>query len=371
MDSYESALAMVLERFGEPLVPRSYPIPDLEPGALLVQVTAAGICGSDLDITAGRDPRIRLPLIPGHEGVGRVLALGGDKADMFGNPLQPGDRIVWHRGITCGRCYYCAVRRQASLCLHRQVYGISLPCAEPPYLNGCYTQVLYVRPESEIIRLPEQADDAALVAATCSGATAAHGIELADVQMGDTVVVLGPGPLGIYTAAFAMERGATQVLMLGTRRGVERMKLAASFGCITINADEISLDQRREMVMDMTHGLGADVVFDAAGNPRSVAEAMELAARGGTVALPGVAVPQGSTPVSMYEQVAVKNLRLQGVWVSDARHMYQAVQLTLSDRYPFEQMVTHRFPLQQANEALETLRRREGMKIVLQPQEEG
>ncbi len=367
MSKANSALAMVLEQFGKPLVPKEYPIPVPEPGAVLAQVTAAGICGSDLDITGGLDPRIELPLIVGHEGVGRVMASGGEKRDMFGEVLEPGDKIVWHRAVTCGRCYYCAVKRQASLCPYRKVYGITLPCADPPHFNGCYAEVLYVRPQSEIIKLPEDVDEAILVSATCSGATAAHGMELAEVQIGDTVVVLGPGPLGIYSAALAMERGAAQVIIFGTQRGAQRLKLAASFGCTPVNIDEVDAAERKRMVLDMTHGLGADVVIDAAGTRHSVPEAVDLAARGGTVSIVGVAVPQGETPLAIYEDIAVKNLRLQGVWVSDARHMYQAVQLALSGKYPLAELVTHRFPLQEGNAALEALRRREGMKIVLIP----
>ena len=367
MSATDTAMAMVLESFGEPLVPKEYPVPDVEPGALLAQVTAAGICGSDLDISGGDDPRIKLPLILGHEGVGKVIKTGGEKRDMFGALLQPGDKIVWHRGVTCGRCYYCAVKRTASLCMYRKVYGITLPCDEPPHFNGCYAQVLYVRPESEIIKLPDDVDEAILVSATCSGATAAHAMELADVQIGDTVLVIGPGPLGTYSAAFAMERGARQVIMFGTKRGVERMKLAEQFGCKTVNIHEVEQQERKEMLLEMTDGIGPDVVIDAAGTPRSVPEAIEMAARGATVSIAGVAVPQGETPVAMYESIALKNLRLQGVWVSDARHMYEAVQLALSGKYPFDQLVTHRFPLEQANEALATLERREGMKAVLEP----
>ncbi|MFP3902661.1 MAG: zinc-binding dehydrogenase [Armatimonadota bacterium] len=363
--SKETALAMVCEKFTEPLVPTEYPIPEPEQGALIVELTASGICGSDLDIVGGDDPRIPLPLIPGHEGVGRILQIGGEKTDMFGEPLEPGDKIVWHRGITCGRCYYCAVRRDPSLCPNRQVYGISLSSAGAPHFNGCYAEILYVRPESEIIKLPESADDGVMVSATCSGATAAHAIELSDIAIGDTVLVIGPGPLGIYSAAFAMEQGASQVIMFGTKRGIERMKIAESFGCMTVNIHEVPQDDRKEMIMDLTHGFGADVVIDAAGNRHSVPEAIDLTSRGGTCAIPGVAIPQGETPVQMYEDVAVKNLRLQGVWVSDARHMYQAVQMALSEKYPLAEMVTHRFPLREANEALEALENREGIKIIL------
>jgi len=221
-------------------------------------------------------------MIIGHEGVGEIIATGGEKRDMFGNPVEVGDRIVWHRGVTCGRCYYCAVRRQPSLCLTRKVYGIMLPCGEPPHFNGCYAEVLYVRPQSEIMKLPDGADEGVLVSATCSGATSAHGMELAGVQIGDTVLVIGPGPLGIYTAAFCMEQGASRVVMFGTARGVERMKIAESFGCTTVNISETTPEDRRQMLLDWTDGIGPDVVFDAAGTKQSVPEAIDVCSRGGT-----------------------------------------------------------------------------------------
>ena len=382
-----TAKAMVLTAFGQPLELREFPWPALEPGAVLARVTAAGICGSDLDIASGHDPRVHLPMILGHEGVGVIADLGGSKRDLFGQELAVGDAIVWHRAVTCGRCVYCAVKKQPSLCLTRKVYGISLPCDEPPHLNGCYADHLYVRPESEIIKLPAVARGAgvppaastrgiagetpaprgaaALVSATCSGATAAHAVDLANIHPGDTVAVMGPGPLGIYAAAFAFDRGASQVVMLGTGRSPQRLQLAESFGCVPVNISETTEGRRRELLADLTHGLGADSVLDCAGTAASVREAIGLCARGGTVTIPGVAVPIGEIPLRPYEDLAVRNVNLQGVWVSDARHLWEALSLAQSGKYPLDQLVTHTFPLARANEALEALRSRQAMKVVL------
>lgn len=357
----QTAKAMLLTEFNQPLEPRDLPVPRPEPGGLLVRIAAAGICGSDLDIIERRDPRTHadlLPMIPGHEGVGWVEEIAGERKDLLGKPVAPGDLIAWNRGITCGRCYQCAVKRRRSLCRDREVYGISLPAREPFWLNGCYAEMIYVRPGSEFIVLPEDADPATLVPATCSGATAAHAVELAAVALGDRVLVIGPGPLGLYAAAFALARGAGEVLVAGTQRSHNRLALARAMGCNTLLSSEL----------DEPPSHGFDVVIDAAGTAHSVVQATCAADFGATVVLPGVASPIGDVAIDIYEHIARKNVRLQGVWVSDARHLHEAVALALSGRYQLQGLVTHRFPLSEANEALAAMKSREAIKAVLTPQ---
>ena len=359
-----TATVMVADAFGEPLTARRVPLPRLEPGGVLVKIAAAGVCGSDLDILGGEDPRIGLPLVPGHEGVGWVVETGGERADVFGRPLRPGDLATWNRGISCGRCYECAVMRQPALCPNRRVYGINIPASEPPGLNGCYATHIYLRPATQIVKLAEDVEPAAVVAATCSGATAAHAIEQADVQPGEVVVVIGPGPLGLFAAALAFEKGAREVVILGTRRGAARLAMAERFGCRPVNIHETTPQQRAAMVRELSWGRGADVVVDAAGRPESIREALGLVARGGRVVLPGVATPVGQVPVAVYEELAVKNVSLHGTWVSDTRHLCQALQVATSPRYRLAEMVTA-FALMQANEALQALRERKVIKAVL------
>jgi len=366
----ETAKAMVVEAYSGPMQMQEFDLPELEPGAMLVDITAAGVCGSDVHIWAGKDPRTRLPMILGHEGVGRIRALSGDKRDMFGEELKVGDKIVWHRGVTCGRCVYCAKRREASLCLYRKVYGTMMSCADWPHLTGNYAEVLYVYPESEIVKLPEDCDDGLIAAATCSGATAAHTIELLDIAMSSTVVVIGPGPVGLYTAAYCFERGADQVFVFGMEVDMPRLQLAQSLGCTPVNVNEVDVEERKQMVLEATHGLGADYVIECTGVKACAEEALDLACRGGAVAIPGIAVPVGEMTILPYEQIAVRNLRLQGVWVSDARHMCEAVTLSLSGKYPLDKMITHRFPLSQANEALQAVANRWAIKAIIEPQAE-
>lgn len=355
---------MVLEEFGGPLVRREFPVPELEPGAVLLRIVAAGICGSDLDIIEGTDPRVQLPLIPGHEALGEIAATGGPKTDLFGEPLAEGDLVAFNRGITCGCCPACVLQGEPALCSQRQTYGISVSSASPPHLNGCYAEALYLRPETEIIKLPWDAEPFSLVPATCSGATAAHAIELSNIKPAEVVVVIGPGPLGFFAAAFAFQQGADQVIMLGTGSSPRRLELAETFGCMPVSMADSTPEDRLALVRGATHGLGAGAVIDCAGTAASVVEAVNLAATGATVTIPGVATPVAGMQLDPYV-LSRRQIRLQGVWTSNVRHLHQALVLANSRRYPLDALVTHVLPLEKANEGLKLLRDKQAIKVVL------
>jgi len=350
----------VLREFGAPLEIEETHIPRPRQGEALVRIAAAGVCGSDLHIAAGRDPRIGLPLVLGHEGVGEIVAVNGDHGDVFGATLSVGDKVMWDRGVVCGRCYYCAVLRQAYLCPQRRVYGISR--------DGCYATHLLLSAATRIIRLPPEADPAVLAAAACSGATAAHALAYVHLTETDTVVVQGPGPLGMFAVAMAHHRGAGRVICVGTERSRKRLELAGEFGASdVVTSDGSTPEDRLDLIRRRSRGVGARVLIDCAGTASAFADGIEMVAPGGIYLLPGVAAPLPEVPLRLYEQVARKNVTLQGVWVSDTAHLVQAVGLVLSGRYPFERLVTHRFPLAQVNEALAAVESRAALKAVLEP----
>jgi threonine dehydrogenase-like Zn-dependent dehydrogenase len=300
--------------------------------------------------------------------VGTVAALGGPKGDLFGRELKEGDLVVWERGLMCGQCHTCVVKKQPALCPHRKTYGISLGCAEPPHFSGCYGEFVHLRPRCHLLRTDEPMDPAVLVAATCSGATAAHAVQLSRVSRGDTVLVLGPGPVGIFCLAFAIESGAGAVYVVGTSADRERLALCREFGAAgVLEVDTMTADERAAFVRDRTHGMGADVVLDCTGSPRAIPEHLPLVAPYGTYSIPGIATPVGELPISLFEHLARKNVNLQGVWVSDTAHLYQAIRLVLSSRFRFEKLVTHRFPLARADEALRVMESKAAIKAVLVP----
>lgn len=356
--------AMVLTAFNKPLELQEFTIPALEEGQVLVKLKAAGVCGSDVHMWKGEDPRTPLPIILGHEGVGIVVEIKGEKRTVDGLPLKEGDFILWNRGITCNQCFVCKVLREPSLCQHRKVYGINMSCSTPPYLNGCYSEYIVLNRNTDIFKLPQDVDPAVVVSASCSGATIAHAFDMIQQAVGDTVVVQGPGPLGIYAVAFAKKLGASKVVVIGGSSS--RLNICKEMGAITLDRHSTTVEQRREFIMDMTGGRGADVVVEAVGSQGVVEEGIKLLRSGGTYLSTGFAQPAGLEQVDFYYDVVRKNIRIQGVWVSDTRHTWQALNLVLENPEAFSKMITHRFKLTEANEALNAMATRRALKAVLE-----
>jgi threonine dehydrogenase-like Zn-dependent dehydrogenase len=360
--------AMVLEKFNEPLEMRTFPIPKLKEGEVLIKVKAAGVCGSDVHMWEGRDPRIRLPMILGHEGVGEIVEMDGEKRDVYGNPLHVGDKVLWNRGVTCGRCYFCKVKMEPSLCPHRWVYGIHTSCAESPYLTGNYTEYLPLVREVDLFKIESETDLQVLVPASCSGATAAHAFDLSRMESGDSVLVQGVGPLGIFAIAFAKSFGASQIIATGGTE--ERLNICKAFGAnLLLNRNQLSKKDRKEAVMEVTHGRGVDVAFEMAGEPEALKESISLVRTGGACVSAGFGEPHGTIELDCFHDIGRKNLRLQGVWVSETRHTHMALQLILSRIGDFTKLITHRFSLAQANEAIRVMKTKEAVKALLLPHE--
>jgi len=356
---------MVLEAFNEPLVLKEIDIPPLEQGQVLVKLLASGVCGSDIHMWKGEDPRIPLPIILGHEGVGKVVEVKGLKRTVDGDELKPGDSIIWNRGITCGKCYYCAVLKEPSLCQYRLVYGINVSAAERPFLNGCYADYIILRAHTDIFTFPGSIDPAVLVPASCSGATCAHVFDLAGGNLtGQSVVIQGPGPLGVFAVAFAKSLGASQVFVIGG--SAERLELCRTFGATHIlNRHETTPDERRALIIGSTHGRGADLVVEAAGAQGAAEEGLKLLRKGGTYLSAGYSQPAGNETIDFYRDIVNKNIRIQGVWVSDTGHIRQAVDLVTCNPGLFAQLVTHRYTIEHANEALSAMKEKIALKAVI------
>lgn len=356
--------AMVLTAFKQPLVMEEIEVPVLKEGEILVELEASGICGSDVHMWQGEDPRTPLPIILGHEGVGRIAAMNGPHATVEGDPVKEGDRILWNRGVTCGHCYACKVLLMPWLCESRKVYGINRSRAEAPYLNGCYSEYLILSPGTDLFRVDEKTDPAILVSASCSGATAANAFDTVKINPGDTVVIQGPGPLGVYGVAYAKKMGAKNIAVIGG--SPQRLELCKEFGAThLINRRELNAEQRLEVVRTLTHGRGADMVLEAAGARGAAQEVLNLARPGGSCVLTGYAHPVGTEEIDFYSQVVKKHLNIQGIWVSDTRHTRQAMELVLEQPEQFTKLITHRFPLEKANSALEAMHTKEALKAVL------
>ena len=366
------AYAMLIERYGEELVRREFDLPEPENGELRVKILASGICGSDVHVWKGQDERSRLPMILGHEGIGFADKVSGEKKDIFGHKLEEGDLIVWNRGVSCKNCYECLVRRRPYSCKNRWSYGFSRSVSEYPYLNGSYASHMLLVPETEILCVSKRdsrdpaADYVNYVSACCAGTTAACAFEQAGLESGDTVVIQGPGPLGVYSVLFAREAGASKIIVIGGTE--ERLALCKKAGAdLILNRRKTTAAERAEIIAELSGGRGADKVFEMSGDPGAVEEGISLCAVNGVYLSAGIAVDVGRININWFRSVVRKNVTLKGVWVGDIKNTWQAVNLYERHREILGGLITKRMPLTEATEALRIMERREAMKIALIP----
>jgi threonine dehydrogenase-like Zn-dependent dehydrogenase len=365
------AKASVLEKFKAPLQLRDFPLPGkLEPGAALVRTEMAGICGTDVHLWKGELP-ITLPVILGHETVGRIEQVGeGLERDWTGQFLTVGDRVTWNSATSCGQCYYCAEARQPTRCPQRRAYGIGYRCDQPPHFLGGYAEYHYLYPRATIFKLPDDLPTESLIGAGCALITAIHGVERTGVGWRDRVVVQGAGPVGISALAVAKSAGAGCVIVIGGP--AHRLELAKRFGADhTVDLDDVrDPRQRIAAVRELTGGYGADVVLECAGLPAAVVEGMEMCRDGGKYLVLGHYCDAG--PVAFNPHVITrKQLQVFGSWSSEPRHLKAAIEFlrATQKQFPFASMVTHRFALEQADEALATTAGWLSAKSVLVPKQ--
>jgi L-iditol 2-dehydrogenase len=304
-------------------------------GELLLQMRAVGLCGSDLHWWAeGRihSTPARYPQILGHEPVGEVIAVGPG-VQGFGE----GDLVSVEPSLTCGHCEFCIAGRH-NLCVHARFQG-------GPEAPG-FLREYAVIPLHNADRVPAglTVHQATLIEPL---AVWVHVFELEPVRLGDTVAVLGAGSIGLLGIAMAKQAGAEMVLACD--RVPHRIELAKRMG-----ADEAVLVRGRdfrELVMDRTRGRGADVVYDAAGAPETIALGLQCVRPGGPFVLIGIPEPL-EFAVDLHAALA-KELRIQAIRRSNHKGA-QAAALLASGRIPTD-LITHRLPLERAQEGFEIL----------------
>jgi L-iditol 2-dehydrogenase len=362
----DTCLAAVITRFGEPTELREVPLPDVEPGGVLVRVDAATLCGTDVHLWSGNAwiGEETLPYIPGHETAGTVVSVGGDVTDIVNVSLQPGDRVIATYPY-CGHCYFCTVANTRNLCVTGVRYGRER-ADRPPYLLGGTAEYHYFPPGSEIVRIPDEVTAPLAASAACAVRTVMFGFErLGTILSHETVVVQGAGPIGLYAAAAARAAGARKVYVIGAP--AERLELARAFGVDDVlNLEEVTdAADRVAWVRDRTNGLGADVVVQGAGS-LAIPEGLEMARRGGRYL--SIGNTDGDLVVPA-RNLSVKQLTIIGVVMAEGRHFYQALQFlaTQQDRFPFDRMITGVYDLAGTGAALQAMADLKEIKPVILP----
>jgi alcohol dehydrogenase len=316
----------------------------------VVRVEASGICGSDLHIYHGRVP-VEPGFTIGHEFVGTVLAVGPDV-----DRVEVGDRVLGCFHTACGTCAAC-LRGDYHRCENGRTFGHGSKLGD---LQGAQAEQLLVpRANLTLRRVPEgMADEVALFAGDVMG-TGYHAVAHAGMRAGDTVAVLGLGPVGLCAVQAAQAAGATRVFAVDSVE--QRLKMAERFGATPVHLTE---EEPKRLVRAETQGRGVDVVVDAVGDPAPLELAISLARDAGTVSGIGAYAGRGEVPLGL---AWLKGLSLRLGLANVIAHVDRVLVMIDAGKLDPSPLITHRMGLDEAAGAYELYDNREALKIVLTP----
>jgi len=316
----------------------------------VVAVEASGICGSDLHIYHGR-VKIAPGFTIGHEFVGTVLAVGDDVTRV-----EVGDRVLGCYHSACATCFFC-LRGDYHKCDHMRVFGHGAALGD---LAGTQAeQALVPMADLTLRKVPESvSSDAALFAGDVM-ATGYHAVVASGVQPGDSVAVLGLGPVGLCAVQVAIAAGAGPVVAIDTV--AQRLEMARSFGAVPVH---LTQESPRDLVRDLTGGRGVDASVDAVGHPDALDLAIRLARKAGTVSATGVYAERCEVHMGL---VWIKALTIKSGHANVIAHVDRVLGMLDAGTLDPTPLVTHHLPLDEAAQAYEIYDRREALKIVLTP----
>ncbi|MBI4200434.1 MAG: zinc-binding dehydrogenase [Chloroflexi bacterium] len=359
----ETCKAAVFVGAGKPLAMQEFPVPPLEPGAVLIKSLVAAVCATD--VHAFHNPRAPHPVIWGHENVGAIARLGkGVTTDAYEQALKEGDRVIYYPA-TCGRCFNCLAGGLP--CEVRRNYGLR-PFTTPPHITGGFGQYVYVEPNALLLRIPDDMSTERALFAVIGNHTVMNGLEkLGGISVSDAVVVQGSGPVGMGALTQAKLAGARRVIVVGAPAG--RLQMAREMG-----ADEtVSIEEYREpearaqRVRELTDGRGADMVIECSGADTAFQEGLEMVRAGGKYLNLGQLTDYGPMPVNP-SLITRKSILISGVLGPTFKHVTRALHaLHARVKYPVEKLITHEFPLQRVNEAFRVHETLEAMVAVVRP----
>lgn len=364
------------------------PYPDhLEPGAVIVKMEMSGICGTDkhafkneLTLYGGTQSEqdMVFPSVHGHENAGIVVEMNGQGRDIeySGQDLKVGDRVTNCPNVICGRCWYCRNVHGYPYCAEHQGIGMTYYADRFPYIVGGWAEYMYLPPKAWVYKVPEYlsveyACMAELIVVTAlldrAKELAAYGGK--GFHFGDTIVIQGAGAVGMMMVAKARLLGAGKIIALDTMD--MKLEMAKEFGADRgINVSGLSDEELVEMVHGETEGRGADVVLETVGQPEVVKVGLEMLRRGGTYLETGNFVDTGGTvTLNVHRHIAAKNVLLYGNTNHPHDGYYRAMEMMYRyrDTFPFEKLITHRYKLDQAQEAMEKSFEEDALKVVFVP----
>jgi len=322
------------------------PEPCLDKGQVLIEVKAAGLCGTDIHIFYD-EFKSNPPVILGHEVSGIVAEVAEDVESV-----KVGQRVTVESYFkTCGVCNYCRNGKE-NLCLNRISIGSKI--------NGGMAKYLVV-PSRNIHELPENVSFAEGALTEPLACVVHSTMDMTKITPGDVAVVSGPGPIGLLTAQIAKQAGAV-VIVLGTKVDIHRLKVAKEIGAdYVVNIEE---QNPMELVNDLTGGYGADVVLECAGVEASVGMCLRLVKRAGQFTQVGLVGKSVSFDI---DQVPLKEISLRGGNASVPWAWIKALKLMGTGKVKIKPLISHVIPLSEWKKAFNIFREKSGLKIILTP----
>lgn len=322
-------------------------LPEPGTGEIVVKNMACGVCGTDVHIYHGEPGSAEVipPVVLGHEYAGEVVKVGADVTT-----LRPGDHVTIDPNIYCGNCEFCRDGKK-QLCSGMEAIGVTRDGGFAQYSLIPAAQAFLLHPE-----VPFEYGAMAEPVACCL-----HGIDLAGIQAGQTVCVVGGGAIGLLMVQLARLSGASTVVLCepNEKRRETGLALSADFALDPTEEDSY------ETFLRQIGGLGADVVIECAGNNAAVTSAFRFAKRGATVLLFSVPKVDAAYELSLFD-VFKKELTIRGSFVNPDTHL-RAVRLINAGKLELKPLLTHSFPLDQLPEAIAMQMSSESIKVIVAP----
>lgn len=305
--------------------------PEIKDGEIRVKVTYCGTCGSDIGIYKGVHPRAKAPLILGHEFVGIIDACGENSR------FKLGDRVVAYPLISCGECYAC-LNGIPHVCESLKLLGIDLDGAMAEYAV-CSEDVAFKIDDEVSDKVASLIEPLAVVIRT---------MHRANVLVGDKLVVMGAGPIGILTAIIARKSGASKIIVADIDEN--RLEFAKSLGFDALNS---SSEDYKEYILENTDGYGADKVFECTGSEAVARDMTDICRIDGTICM--TATHHGNPGVNL-QAINFKEQTILGSRVYTLREFGMAVEMAKSLEKDLEKVVTHVVPLKESEKIFDMIK---------------
>ena len=314
---------------------------------VLIRVKATGICGTDVHIYLG-EWKTGLPIILGHEFSGVIADVGRNVEG-----LDVSDRVVAEPNIICGSCHFCRMSERNYFCENLEAVGVTT--------DGAFAEYVKIKARN-VYKIPHEIsfEEAALIEPL---ACCIRGVDRAGIKVGDTVAIIGAGPIGLILLQLARMAGASMVMQTDMEN--TRLSLARKFGAdYTIN---VKNEDPVEAIKKLTDGYGVDVAIEAVGKPDTITQAMKVTRRGGRMTIFGVS-PQNAVwkvkPFDLYD----KELTITTSYRSPFTFQ-RAVKIASSGRVKLKPLISHVFHLDEIESAFEVAEKRLGgaVKVLVKP----